>query len=213
MQPNESLSTNVSRAGAEPARVECCEHKHSQPDAASPFRASLPEDHVLATLMDEHQRILGRLNRLEELLRSANGATEPPGDAQIQEIHEIGGQLIGVEPHHQREEQVLFPVLIALGIEGPPRMMELEHVELRRLKHSIRDKSEEMLATHGDHWRELARDARELVSMLRSHIHKEDEILYPMAFEEIAVESWIPMKARCDEIGYCCQAPASEVGT
>ena len=213
MQSSESLSTNVSRPGAEPARVECCEHGHSQPAAASPFRASLPADHVLATLMDEHQRILGRLNRLEELVRSPSGGPEPPGVEQLQEIHETGGQLIGAEPHHQREEQVLFPVLTALGIEGPPRRMELEHVELRRLKHSIRDKSEEMLATHADHWRDLARDARELVSMLRSHIHKEDEILYPMAFEEIAVESWVPMKARCDEIGYCCQAPASGVGT
>jgi hemerythrin-like domain-containing protein len=163
--------------------------------------------------MDEHQRILGRLDRLAELVGSTAVSADRSGDAQLQEIHEVSGQLIGAEPHHQREEQVLFPVLSALGIEGPPRMMELEHVELRRLKHSVREKSECMLSRSEDCWRELVRDALELVSMLRSHIHKEDQILYPMAFEEIAVESWVPMKARCDEIGYCCHGPSSSVGT
>jgi len=48
---------------------------HASPTSATPrsraaspgLRASLAHDHVLAVLMDEHQRLLAKLDRLEEI--------------------------------------------------------------------------------------------------------------------------------------------------
>jgi hypothetical protein len=46
--------------------------------------------------------------------------------------------------------------------------------------------------------------ARALVGMLREHIAKEDNVLYPMAVRVIRDPAvWAELRRRCDEIGYC----------
>ena len=116
----------------------------------------------------------------------------------------IGTHLVGVEPHHQREEQVLFPALRDRGLEGPPTMMEIEHVELRTLKHAIVEDCTKLLAEGPGRWSELRHTAQSLVGMLREHIWKEDTILYPMALRLISDPAdWSELKQRCDEVGYC----------
>ena len=157
--------------------------------------------------MDEHQAILARLERLQELVaRELGEPSAPDARARLEEIASIGRHLVDAEPHHQREEQVLFPALRELGIEGPPNVMEAEHVELRALKHAVAEGAAKILES-GDGAgvaRGFARNARQLVGLLRDHIAKEDHVLYPMAVQAIAPAEWERMKARCDEIGYCC---------
>lgn len=172
----------------------CAAHLAASAGERDSFRARLPEGHPLATMMTEHEHILGWLARLEEIVAQESLDAEARAEAGA-----IGERLVGAEPHHQREEQVLFPALIERGIAGPPRVMEAEHVELRQHKHAVRD-----LALEGGDEAKLRRTARILIAMLRDHIAKEDGVLYPMAFEVIAAEEWPALKARCDEIGYCC---------
>jgi hemerythrin-like domain-containing protein len=164
------------------------------------LRARLPHDHVLAELMDEHLQLLSQLARLEELARGPGGAASPP----FAEMEAIARRLEGAEPHHQREEQVLFPALTERGLAGPPRMMEHEHVELRARKHRVRELAAQAAAGDPAAPASLRREALGLVAMLREHIHKEDEILYPMAFETIEASAWADMRRRCDAIGTCC---------
>lgn len=180
----------------------CAAHREAVGGDRDAFRARLPDGHVLATLMDEHVRLLAKLERLAELC----GAEELDRPA-LEEIAEIGRHLVGAEPHHAREEQVLFPALVARGLAGPPRVMEMEHVGIRSLKHAIIDLAGRALA--GDSAETGAQDAlrqsaRKLVADLREHIAKEDGILYPMSFDTITDPAeWEAMRARCDEIGYC----------
>jgi len=45
-------------------------------------------------------------------------------------------------------------------------------------------------------------------TMLREHISKENDILYPISLEVIPEEIvWQNMKKECDKIGYCCFTP------
>jgi hypothetical protein len=164
------------------------------------FRARLPADHVLATFMDEHARILGQLDQLEHLAHNLAGSS----GMVFARIEAIGRQLLGAEPHHQREEKVLFPALHARGIDGPPAVMAAEHVELRALKHELVDLA--VKATDGDPSKHepLRRVAHQLVSMLRAHIEKEDTILYPMALATLPANAWPELRAGCDAVGYCC---------
>lgn len=180
----------------------CCGHHdhHAFGGARSAFRGRLPPDHVLAVLMDEHVRILAQLDQLERLAADLPSA----GGMVFARIESIGHQLLAAEPHHQREEQVLFPALRERGIDGPPNVMEAEHVELRALKHQIVDLAAK--STMGDTLaiQPLRAAAHALVSTLRAHIEKEDSILYPMAFATIPDHDWTGLSARCDAIGYCC---------
>ncbi len=180
----------------------CCGH---QPHAAmggarDTFRSRLPANHVLAVLMDEHARILAQLDQLERL------ATDLPskGGMVFARIEALGRELIGVEPHHQREEKVLFPALQAVGIDGPPSVMVLEHVEMRALEHQIVELAAKGTMGDTSAIAQLRGVAAALVSTLRAHIDKEDNILYPMALAAIAEPAWAELSAQCDAIGYCC---------
>ena len=189
--------------GSEPAGHSCASHLREVAGTRNVFRARLPDGHVLATFMDEHVRILAHLDRLEILaLRVAASSDRGPGSGAATAMAEMGRiatHLIGAEPHHQREEEVLFPALEHLGIGGPPAVMRSEHVELRRLKHAVQD------LANGADAQALVMAARGLVEMLREHIAKEDNVLYPMAFELLRDErQWTEMRTRCDAIGYCC---------
>lgn len=172
--------------------------KSLSPRAAA-LRQSLAPDHVVAVMIDEHERILGVLDRLEG--RVLAGGRDP---SSLAEINALAVRLLEAEPHHEREERVLFPALRARGVQGPPAVMEAEHMELRALKQAIHDASSGGDADE-ERWSGLRRDALALVELLRTHIHKENEILYPIAIQVVADPAeWERMKKRCDVIGYCC---------
>jgi hemerythrin-like domain-containing protein len=86
--------------------------------------------------------------------------------------------------HHTKEETRLFPALKAAGVAvegGPIGMMLAEHEQGR--KH-IRGMAEALEAyKNGDRsaGAALASSARAYVSLLRQHIWKEDNVLFPMA--------------------------------
>lgn len=163
------------------------------------FRGSLPDDHPVAVFMDEHLNILARLDELEQVVETVDADRET-----ITRAAQLGKTLTDAEPHHAREEQVLFPALRAKGIDGPPSMMESEHVDIRRLKHAIHDDAHKALET-GEGWEVVRRSAQRLIPFLRDHIMKEDTILYPMAVQVIKDDAdWAEIKRGCDEVGYCC---------
>jgi hemerythrin-like domain-containing protein len=176
------------------------------------LRASLPDDHPVATMLDEHQAILGMLERLARLTAaSASGAR--PARSELEELERVAEGLIGAEPHHQREEQVLFPALQERGVHGPPEAMASEHVRLRALKHTVHDLVRRMLSGSEDLWPQARAAAESLIEMLRSHIAKEDGVLYPMALRVIREPAvWAGLRRRCDAIGYCCHTAGLRAG-
>lgn len=203
------LEAGLEREGVAHGTVRhlCPSHRAVTRGSRDAFRVGLADGHPIAVLMDEHLRILARLERLEELAARARlDLAEPDAPAFLKEIEDLAAHLIGVEPHHQREEQVLFPELRKRGVHGPPAVMEAEHVELRALKHSVRDAAQAMLQTgEAALWSKLRGDAQALVATLRQHIEKEDGILFPLAVEAIQGEdTWRELALRCDQIGYCC---------
>jgi hypothetical protein len=183
---------------------------HARPAGTRPaLRARLADDHVLAVLMDEHQRLLARLARLREIADLDLATLQHAQRIErLEEVLGIASELLGAEPHHQREERVLFPALQARGIHGPPTVMCAEHEHLRSQKHALESGARRVLETGGHGWIDLMRAAHGLAHDLEGHIHKEDEILYPMAFQVLDPGEWAGLKERCDRIGYCCHAHA-----
>jgi len=101
----------------------------------------------------------------------------------------------------------MFPALERLGIHGPPAVMRAEHETLRQAKQHLEQEALSALRRDGQGWSETMRTARALVHLLREHIAKEDELLYPMAYGQLTDPAlWNEMQRRCDEIGYCCAA-------
>ncbi len=128
-------------------------------------------------LMDEHQHILRTLACMEKLLSDAEYADEPKETfAEIVDfLRNYADRL-----HHGKEEALLFPALEEAGIsadQGPTAAMRYEHDMMRGM---VRRISEQCEAESFD--RPVVRMVgMQLVETLRSHIAKEDHILFPMA--------------------------------
>ncbi len=169
-----------------------------------------PLRQIIETMMKEHDLILGFLDELESVnnaLQSTDSLTE--ADSGISAVNKIASQLLDAEPHHQREEQVLFPELEKIGIVGPPSVMRSEHEILRAYKHTLHELVESIREENFDRVKdELNAATEDIVNILRDHISKENDILYPMAVQALQnPEVWETMKQRCDEIGYCSFTP------
>jgi DUF438 domain-containing protein len=166
--------------------------------------------HMIDTLQKEHEQILSFLDKLGKVnleIQKMNGFE--PAKKEFSELKHIAEHLVAAEPHHQREEQVLFPELEKRGIEGPPQMMRMEHEELRKNKHTLEDLAEKVENMNfNDFKAQINLVVQFIVPTLRDHIFKENNILYPMALEAIPEQKiWQEMKKAADKIGYCCFTP------
>jgi len=175
-----------------------------------PQKANLPVGHMIDTLQKEHEKILSFLDKLEAAnQRIQKMKSYQAEDKEWQELKHITEHLIDAEPHHQREEQILFPSLKKRGVFGPPQVMLQEHEELRKHKHELeRLVNEAGAIDFNDLKKQLDAIAKFLVFNLRDHIFKENNILYPTALEVITESgAWQEMKIAADKIGYCCFTP------
>ena len=86
--------------------------------------------------------------------------------------------------HHMKEEGVLFPAMEAAGLSkqsGPLAFMLAEHEEGRRLVRGMRQAAERLQGGEAAARQEVSHNAHGYVKLLRSHIHKEDTVLFPLA--------------------------------
>ncbi len=188
----------------------CSAHMGMHDDESGKIKAGLAPGHVIHTLVSEHEMILHFLDELEKLNQAAQKMADYSSNKdEVKKVMHIAEHLIGAEPHHQREEEVLFPEVEKRGVSGPPQVMRMEHEDLRRRKHELMEISETVDKLDFNTFRKrLDATARFIVLTLRDHIFKENNILYPMALQVIPDKnSWYKMKTECDKIGYCCFTP------
>jgi len=86
--------------------------------------------------------------------------------------------------HHAKEEDVLFVALIKNGMpekSSPIEAMHMEHDQGRAHVRAIDEAAQKALAGETGQVPIIAEHARGYAELLRGHIQKEDEILYPLA--------------------------------
>lgn len=188
----------------------CEVHMEMLGDEVEEMKAELPPGHVVHTLVEEHDHILGFLDELEELNETIQDMEKyDPDRAEWERLQHIAQHLVDTEPHHEREEEVLFPELEKRGVTGPPNIMRLEHDQLRPQKKLLKELADEVSDMDFNMFKRKVDAVVEfVVPTLRDHIFKENNILYPTAVRLIEDDSlWEKMKHDADEVGYCCFTP------
>ena len=132
---------------------------------------------AIADLMNEHEAILAAIQILERMM----AAMQKVPSVNTKDINDFLGFLkeFADKCHHGKEEGFLFPAMVGAGIPdkgGPIGVMLAEHAQGRQL---IRD-MEGALSAGVDRGK-LAQAAGGYAALLRSHIQKENMILFPMA--------------------------------
>lgn len=137
-------------------------------------------------LRDEHLRILEVVGVLDRVLDPTASTLDLPAIEGCVEFF----RLFTDACHHGKEEEVLFPELVARGMQddqGPIAVMLYEHEVGRALVRRMAAAAERLARSEstgsGD---TAARDelelaGREYISLIRNHILKEDGVLFEMA--------------------------------
>jgi hemerythrin-like domain-containing protein len=149
------------------------------------------------TLMNEHRLI-------EKVLAALLGYADRPSDAPREDLARFVAFLRGFADarHHGKEEDILFKAMVDRGVPlegGPIAVMLHEHDLGRGFVSEMAGVSEGDGPLSPDESARAARAARGFVDLLRAHIQKEDQILYPMAEQVIPADEWRRIEARFAE--------------
>src|SRR3990167_11291651 len=144
----------------------------------------------LEELRSDHQKILESFDGLEKSI-----SKNPLVYEEIGEFLEFTKNFS--EPHHKKEEKVLFPALEKKGIPnegGPIGMMLIEHATKRDYLVKMREALQE------NNNIKLKENTQAMISLLRDHIYKEDNVLYPCAQDVLTEEELSGLASRCEKI-------------
>ncbi|MGC7872925.1 DUF438 domain-containing protein [Desulfosporosinus sp. SYSU MS00001] len=170
----------------------------SQEQGGHPIQTFRKENHAIAGVIQELRPLL------EQLLDSTQGTIPEEDLNKWQVLHH---QLLELEKHYSRKENILFAYLEKHGVSGPPKVMWGIHDEIRaQLKHI----SQNMLDRLPDKQSLLdlvQTTALPVLKAIEDMIYKEENILFPMSMETLTEAEWAAVAEQSGEIGYTLIQP------
>jgi DUF438 domain-containing protein len=175
-------------------------------DKVEKFKQSLPKEHVIYTMLVEHEQISALLDKLfvvNQNIQEAGSLINSKTD--FEKLSKIIELIIKSDLHHQREEKVLFPQLDKMGVFGHPYVKKLEHENIRDYLDELSILSTKIDENKFADWKKRINTlVKFLIIKLKENMDDENTTLYPKAVQLITVEeTWAEMKWDCDKIGYC----------
>lgn len=154
--------------------------------------AGLPPAELAAYIVAEHhgflRRELPRLHAMSERVAHVHGGHTP---ALIEMFHVFLGMESELVHHMMKEEQVLFPAIVAMSrgqaapghLDGPIECMIHEHEEVGAALARLRDLSHDFQPPPDacNTYRALFAGLRDLEEDVHRHVHLENAILFPAA--------------------------------
>ncbi len=140
-------------------------------------------------LVEEHRVIERVLDLLEAAAKKLENGQYVPPEFFLLAVDFIRGFADGC--HHQKEEGVLFVRMQAQGIptDGCPLgVMLAEHALARQYTRALLTAAQDLHAGDMSAVNRAIQSSRSYVALLRQHIFKEDNILFPLAEQVIPTE-------------------------
>src|SRR3989338_9835261 len=187
----------------------CDVHLEVMKESMGKTEMNLKPGHPIHTLIEEHKMILDFIEKLKDVVKKIEAAKSfDKVSKELEILEHVAEHLVEADKHHQREEEVLFPMLKKFGVTEPPEIMREEHEELKPKKKELYKTAKEYgEMPYPNFIKKINKLAEYLIKKLPDHIYKEDNILYPMAIQAIPKKEWPEIKKLCDKIGYCCFTP------
>lgn len=163
-----------------------------------------PSGHPVHTFKMENRQIEMVIQSLQEIFNEIKEASaEALTDYRQALLYEL--QLLSeIDKHYLRKENQLFPLLEQKGVQGPTRVMWQFHDDVRRIlkeiKRALEDNSSKALLEKGD----------QLINIITDMIYKEENILFPMALENLSEADWVKVRQGEEEIGYAFVTPGNQ---
>jgi hemerythrin-like domain-containing protein len=137
-------------------------------------------------LKDEHEGfriMLGILEKVCEKLETAGSINKEHFDGILEFL-----QVFVDKCHHGKEEELLFPALVAAGIpeEGPIAVMLREHEMGRGYVRAMSRSYSAYMTGDRSLSKEIIQNGHGYIDLLKSHIEKENNVLFVMADDRLS---------------------------
>lgn len=141
---------------------------------------------------------------LEQLLQKNNGLNL---EAKLEDWRSLHNQLLEIEKHYSRKENILFAYLEKHGVSGPPKVMWAIQDDIRaQLKQISQSLSGTQVETDGL-TKLIQTTALPALQAIEDLIYKEENIMFPMSMETLTDGEWAAVAEQSGEIGYTLVEP------
>jgi uncharacterized protein len=170
---------------------------------------AVPPGHPVDTFRRENAALSAQVEKLrgalQELGAGAGGGSAAPEAAD--RAKRLFGELMDVDKHYQRKEQLLFSCLERHGVTGPSKVMWGKDDEVRGGLKALGTAMGVPSATAAE-WLAVARDLAEpALRAVEEMVFKEERILLPMALQNLSEDEWAEIFAQSPQFGYCLVDP------
>ncbi|MDP1677717.1 MAG: hemerythrin domain-containing protein [Bacteroidota bacterium] len=134
----------------------------------------------IALLMKEHEEALTKLHRLKKDAQELKkkGYSEKVFKSLLKAAEYVDEE---VRVHNKHEEIALFPI-VERYVDGPTSVLREDHAKMSKIYKKLNYSIKALKENHDDKTSrlELCESAEEIVHLMVNHIHKENQILFPM---------------------------------
>jgi len=141
-------------------------------------------------LMSEHRAILAALDVLEAICHQIDEGESCAADDVARILDFL--KTFADRCHHAKEENLLFPALEQAGVpneRGPIGVMLSEHTLGRKYIRGMSEALDGVRSQSVSAREALVANARAYINLLRAHIMKENEVLFPLADRRLSAEA------------------------
>ncbi|MFO7653602.1 MAG: DUF438 domain-containing protein [Candidatus Krumholzibacteriia bacterium] len=172
--------------------------------AGHPHDSFRRENEAIAAAADRMQQVLDELDEMPA--ERADRDLEPLLDRWRRTLED----LLEVEKHYARKENLLFAYLERHGVTGPSKVMWGKDDDIRAMLRALREALTEQDAG-ADEWRLVAQQvARPLLDQIREMIHKEERILLPLSLRKLTPAQWGAIHVQSPRFGWCLVEPGTD---
>jgi len=172
---------------------------------------AIPEGHPVDTFKKENRELNKLILTLNRFYEKAKAPEEGKSGTLLLQLKAFFNNLMDVEKHYQRKENLLFPYLEKYNITGPPKVMWGKHDETRELMKVAFEGLNIKAEIGPEDFEALVEFVLKPASgAVMDMIMKEEEILFPMCMDKLSDEEWYQISQESPEIGYCLYDPEIE---
>jgi len=171
-----------------------------------------PPGHPVHTFQQENRALEWEIKELGKLYAEILAL---PSDAdageRMESVRAHFNNLMDVEKHYLRKENLLFPYLEKRGITGPPKVMWGKHDEARAM---LKGAMEALVAvdrfTGGEAQGVIQLIVEPASRSISEMIDKEEQILLPMCLDTLTDAEWHAISRQSADFGFCLYDPVQE---
>jgi len=171
----------------------------------------IPPGHPVDTFKKENRELMKVTQTLNRFYEKIKNPAELEMETYIIQLKAFFNNLMDVEKHYQRKENLLFPFLEKYNITGPPKVMWGKHDETRELLKVAREGLNVKGMVNAEEIETLIEWVLKPASTaVADMVMKEEEILFPMSMDKLTDEEWYQISQQSMDIGYCLYDPETE---